>query len=71
MSNILKIPADLVDDGLHVRLVFVVSIEQSGPLLWTDTKASVHSHLDDLTVMLSTERLIRTKLQAHKKDEET
>lgn len=56
----------LVDDRLHVRLVFVVAIEQSGPLLGADTKTSIHCHLDDLTVMLTTERLIGTKLQSHK-----
>ena len=50
--------------------MFVVSIEQSGPLLGTDTKTSVHSHLDDLTIVLSTERLVRTKLQVHKKTRE-
>lgn len=54
---------DLVNDGLHVRLVLVVSIEQSRPLLWADAKTSVHRHLDDLTVMLSSECLIGTELQ--------
>ena len=42
--------------------MLVVSIEKSGPLLRTDTKTSVHSHLDDLTVMLATKGLVRTKL---------
>ena len=60
-----KFLADLVYDGLHVRLVFVVTIEKSGPLLGADTKTSVHGHLNDLTVMLTTKGLVCTKLQTH------
>lgn len=44
----------LVNDGLHVGLVFVVAIEKSGPLLWTDSEPCVHRHLDNLTVMFAT-----------------
>ena len=52
----------LVNDRLHVRLMLVVSIEQSGPLFRADAQTCVHRHLDDLTVMLTTQGLIRTKL---------
>ena len=55
-------PPHLVDDRLHVRLVLVVSIEQRGPLLWADPQTSVHRHLDDLTVVLTAQGLVRTKL---------
>ena len=64
-SRLPKFLADLVYDGLHVRLVFVVTVEKSGPLLGADTKTSVHGHLDDLTIMLTTKGLVCTKLQTH------
>lgn len=44
----------LVYDGLHVRLVFVVSVEKRGPLLWTDPQTSLHSHSNDLAIVFTT-----------------
>ena len=48
--------------------MLVVSIEKSGPLLWTNTKTCVHGHLDNLTVMLATKGLVRTKLDREIRD---
>ena len=53
---------DLVNDGLHVRLVFLVSIEKSRPLLWTDPQPTLHGNPDYLGIVLPSECLVRTEL---------
>ena len=62
LSLSLSLTLYLVNDGLHVRLVFVVSIEKSRPLLWADSKTCVHRHLYDLTVVFSAKSLVGTEL---------
>ena len=53
----------LINDGLHVRLVFMVAVEQRGPLLGADAEPRLHGHADDLPVVLSTEGLVRPELE--------
>ena len=52
----------LVDDGLHVRLVRRVAVEQRRPLVGRDAQAGLGGDLHDLRVVLATQRLVRPKL---------
>ena len=38
----------LIDDGLHVRLVLVVPVEQCGPLLRADAQSRLHCNTNNL-----------------------
>ena len=52
----------LIDDGLHVGLVGLVSVEQRGPLVGGDAQTPFHGDLHNLGVMLASQGLVRTKL---------
>lgn len=54
----------LVNDRLHVALVFVVSIEQRGPLLRADAQPRLHGHANDLAVVFTPKTLVHTELSA-------
>ncbi len=53
---------NLVNDRLHVTLVLVIAIEQSGPLLRADPQPCLHGHADNLTVMLTAQALVGAEL---------
>ena len=63
MSAPLLCSVYLINDGLHVTLVFVVPIEQGRPLLRADPQSSLHGHADDLTIMFTPQALIGTELR--------
>ena len=48
--------------------MFVVPIEQGGPLLWTDPQSRLHCHANDLPIMLTTKRLIGAKLGKERRE---
>lgn len=52
-----------INDGLHVALVFVIPIELGGPLFRTDAQPRLHSHADDLPIMLTPQALVGAKLK--------
>ena len=43
--------------------MFVVAIEQGGPLFWADPQSCLHRHADDLGIMLTTKGLIGAELR--------
>lgn len=52
----------LINDGLHVGLVGLVSVEQGGPLVRGDAQPPFHGDLHDLGVVLAPQGLVRTEL---------
>lgn len=52
----------LVNDGLHMRLMRLVSIQQRRPLIGGDAEASLHCDLNNLRVVLPPKCLICAKL---------
>lgn len=58
---------DLVNDGLHVRLVDQVPVQQRRPLLGRDAEAGFHGDVHNLGVVFSPESFVRAEflLQLH------
>lgn len=53
---------NLVNNTLHVRSMWLIAIEKRRPLIGWDTKTRLKSHLHDLCVMLTAQRIVVSKL---------